>query len=639
MKLITTTLFFLLLSVCDAQTETSTAKISNDPIKALIDYAKDRKAFKEKIKIDVTNLTVSEILILLAEQHELNVSVDFLSEEPVTTTLYDVTVLDVYMFLVDKYKLQVTASREILVFTKEEEKMVIQEVIKEKPLDITYNSQNKFISLKVKNDSLFKVIMRLSELTGENIVLRPKVKNKVISSYVLNRPIGDVIELLAAGNGLISVEDLNGVFYLDEGSLDNSVSVKPKLNATNKEYSNFEVLGEDFISINDQGYLKITVKDMPLKQIIESAAIKSNVNYFIYDQLPAETRTLKVSAITFDDLLKHLFSGKTNSYSIEDDVFLIGNDVSSGIRKTKLIKMQNRTIENVLPSLPLVFTQKLEIKEFIELNALIATGNNEIISELVAYLQQIDEVVPLVDIQVIIVQYQNGYNFRTGLQIGKDDQPRANRGIIYPNVDGTLNRDGINKLIDAFNGFGLFNIGKVTENFYLNLELLETNSIIKIHSTPRIAALSGHPANLSIGNTDYYFEQSNTLITRNVTADVLQTGTWKATDANLSVNILPYVSTDENITLKITVEQDSFTGRVAENAPPGKITQNFDSLIRVRNNEMILLGGLDEINSENNGSGTPFLSRIPGISWLFSNRSKSKTKSKLHIFIKPTIIY
>lgn len=302
--------------------------------------------------------------------------------------------------------------------------------------------------------------------------------------------------------------------------------------------------------------------------------------------------------------------------------------------------MQNRTIENVLPSIPSIFTQSLELNEFIELNGVVATGNPQVISELEEYLLQIDEVVPLVDIQVMIVQYQNGYDFSSGLEIGVDNNTeRTNQGRLFPGVNGTLNQSGVNKLIDVFNGFGVFNIGRVTENFYLNLELLETNSIIKIHSTPRIASLSGHQATLSIGNTDYYFEQNNNLLTSNVSTDILQSGTWKSTDANLSVTIEPFVSTDENITLNIKVEQDSFTGRVAENAPPGKTTQNFESLVRVKNNEMILLGGLDELNSENSGSGVPWLSRVPVISWFFSKKRKAQNKSKLHIFIKPTVIY
>jgi type IV pilus assembly protein PilQ len=179
----------------------------------------------------------------------------------------------------------------------------------------------------------------------------------------------------------------------------------------------------------------------------------------------------------------------------------------------------------------------------------------------------------------------------------------------------------------------------VTDAFYLNLQALENNSIIKIESTPKIATISGHEAKLAIGETSYYFEQTNQLINNGINNNVLQSGTWKSTDANLSVSIKPFVSTDENVTLNIVVEKSSFLARAGATAPPGKSTQKFESLVRVKNGEMILLGGLDELQKENSGSGVPLISRIPIIKWFFSSRKKAKSNSKLHIFIKPTIVY
>jgi type IV pilus assembly protein PilQ len=612
------------------------------PEMVLEKISESKKGLKEKIKIELAGLTADEIISVLAEAHQLSVSVESQFREPIETRFFDVTVTDVYLFLIQKYDLEVELVRDILIF-KRKEKIIIEEVEVQTPIDISYNPRNKFVSLKVKNDSLQRVARAITDQTGENIVLYPEVKGLLVSSYVLNRSLKDVMGFLSEGNNLNITKDSLNVYRIKLKTADDSLNmqlVKNNDNGNDSGSNRFDVLEDDSLSIDKNGFLSISVRDMSLKRIIESAAIKSNVNYFLYDKITDEKRSLKVTGVTFEELLEHLFSGRNESFKNEEGLFLIGKQETAGIRKTKLLKMQNRSIEYVLPSLPQVFSQELEIKEFIELNALIATGNPQVISELEDYLLQIDEIVPLVDIQVIIVQYQNGYDFRTGLEIGVDgNQDRTNQGSLYPSVNGTLNQSGVNKLIDVFNGFGVFNIGKVTDNFYLNLELLETNSIIKINSTPRIASLSGHTANLSIGNTDYYFEQNNQLLTSNVTTDILQSGTWKATEANLNVQIQPFVSTDENITLNIKVEQNSFTGRVAVNAPPGKTTQNFESLVRVKNNEMILLGGLDELNTENSGSGTPWLSRVPVIKWFFSSRRKAKNKSKLHIFIRPTVIY
>ena len=62
-------------------------------------------------------------------------------------------------------------------------------------------------------------------------------------------------------------------------------------------------------------------------------------------------------------------------------------------------------------------------------------------------------------------------------------------------------------------------------------------------------------------------------------------------------------------------------------------------MIRVKNGEMILLGGLEKKRKSDSGSGVPILSRIPILKWFFSSRKKDKSKSKLHILIRPIVTY
>ena len=98
------------------------------------------------------------------------------------------------------------------------------------------------------------------------------------------------------------------------------------------------------------------------------------------------------------------------------------------------------------------------------------------------------------------------------------------------------------------------------------------------------------------------------------------------------------VSGNQDVTLNIEVIQSDFTDRISEFAPPGSVSREFKSLIRIKDQEMILLGGLEEKEIRETRSGTPLLSRIPVLNWIFSAKSRSKVKSKLNIFIKPTII-
>ncbi|NJM78604.1 MAG: type II and III secretion system protein [Flavobacterium sp.] len=616
----------------------------NELGRKLDEFSKIKPGINEVVKIDVSGLSLYDLIISISEEHQLNVSIDSDLNTLVVNNFHDVTVKDIFLFLVQKYDLEATFMSNIIIFKKRKETPVI--VKKEiKIVDVSYNSQNGFLSVKLENDSLPLVAQAIIDKSGKNIVLAPDIKVQKVSSYILNRPFDQVIEMMAKSNDLVATKDDNGFYYLEKNTLTkeaNSTVGNNRNSSKNKSKPASGSEGFYEIEVDNQGFLTVKANVADATDLLIEAAEKLNVNYFIYNKPENEKTSLLANKITFDDLLNHIFKGKNILNRNQEGFYIIGEQSTEGLRSTEIIPLENRSIESVLQSLPKIFNDKVEIKEFIELNSLIVSGSKSTIEELKLYIKQIDKVVPLVQIEVIIVQYNKSYDIQTGLKAGLDKINKAQTsGVLFPTTDVTLGSSSVNNLIDAFNGLGFIKLGKVTDAFYLNLQVLENNSIIKIESTPKIATLSGHEATLSIGETNYYFEQNNRILNNNLGngGDILQSGTWKPTEANLAVKIKPFVSTDENVTLNINVEKSSFLGRAGENAPPGKATQQFESLVRVRNNEMVLLGGLDELKRENSGTGVPLISRIPILKWFFSSKKKAKGNSKLHIFIKPTIVY
>ncbi|WP_378175223.1 type II secretion system protein GspD [Aquimarina sp. SS2-1] len=630
--------FILTINVLCAQNTAVTIE------EKLEEIAKTKIGLEEVTQLDVSGLTLFEIITSLGEEHKLNVVADPGLNQMVTSNFYDVKVKDVYLFLIRTYDLEVEFMNNIIVFKQREIIKEAPKPVPKKELDIRYSKQNDFLSVKLKNDSLPSVAAKITELSNKNIVLAPDVKNMSVSAYIINRPFDQVIDMIAKSNQLVSEQDENGFYFLSK-----DVEVQDTPNNTNRNSSrrrssrssNSNISGDLDIKLRDNGYLSIKAYDANATEIITKAAELLQLGYAMYDKPDEIITTIFSEEIDFDSLLRHIFRGKKFAVNKSDEFYLIGKETTAGLRATELIQLENRTIESVLATLPKSLTQDVEIQEFVELNGMLVSGSKPVIVELAQVIRKLDKVVPLVQIEVLVVQYNKSYDIQTGLQaiLGDGSEDVKTQGNIFPNTDVTINSGTINQLIDAFNGLGIINIGKVTKNFYANLTALENNSIVNLKSTPKIATLSGHEASISIGETDYYFEQTNRLINTGVNDNILQSGQWKPTEANLSVNIKPFVSLDEHVTLEIAVEKSAFIGRAGENAPPSKSTQKFESLIRVRNNEMILLGGLDELERENSGSGTPVLSRIPIIKWFFSSKRKARDKSKLHVFIKPTVIY
>lgn len=625
----------------------SAQTIISDTESMLDDLSEKNPALNEKMHIDISGLSLYDFLNAVAVEHKINISADSDLDTKVQSSFFDIPVKDVFSFAAQKYELDVSLINDIIIFKKKVVKEVVEEPVKEKEIDVDYNVRNKFLSVKLSQDDLFKVSQKITDLSERNFVLDPEIRNQKVSAYVVNRPIDQVIEMIAKANGLEVKVDENDIFYINKSTQEKQVSSKSdRTTSTSRNTRNSRNTRGNVnksamsLTVSGQGFLDVNIIETSAYEVILDAAEKLNTNYVIYNNPTEVSATFKARQISFDELLDKLFVDSEFTYKKQGDLYIIGLENSKGLRGKRLIQLENRTIEAVLETLPSELLEGIDVKEFVELNGVMVSGSKPRIDELQEYIKQIDQVVPMILIEVIIAQYQKSNEIQTGLQAGLGTEARGSAmGVLFPQGDVQLGASSINKLIDAFNGLGIFNLGKVTERFYLDLSFLENNSVINIQSTPKIATLNGHDATLSIGETSYYFEQNNTLINSGLGNDILQSGTWKPTEANLSLNIKPFVSKDEQITLTIGVERSSFLARQGENAPPGKATQQFESLIRCKNGEMILLGGLDELEKEDSGTGTPFLSRIPVIKWLFSGRNKRKEKSKLHIFIKPTIVY
>ena len=193
-------------------------------------------------------------------------------------------------------------------------------------------------------------------------------------------------------------------------------------------------------------------------------------------------------------------------------------------------------------------------------------------------------------------------------------------------------------MLNGFDGFGHVNLGKVVPNFFATIKAMESNGNIKIRSTPKLSTLNGHRATFSNGQTSYYaVTQRNIYGTDNPQTSEITN--YEPIDAELGLTIKPLVSGDGQVTLDIFVVQSSFGTRIAEDAPPDLSSREFSSIIRVQDQDIVVLGGLEEQVKNDSGSGVPFLARIPVIKWLFSKRRREDSKSKLTVLIKPTVIY
>lgn len=302
--------------------------------------------------------------------------------------------------------------------------------------------------------------------------------------------------------------------------------------------------------------------------------------------------------------------------------------------------MKHRTVENVVELIPSTLKKDMEISAFADMNGIVISGDVSRSAEILDFLKEIDISVPLISIDVMIVDATTSSAQSLGLGFGLGAEKGKNSATFSPGLGVTLNADSINRLLASFSGFGSINLGTVSQLFYADLQLLEESGKISLRSTPRLSTLNGHNAVLKSGEVKYYKEsQVNIIGTQNPLQS--ESYLWKEVEANFVLDITPYMSRDSTITLTVCLSQDEFTDNGAkdsEYAPPGISKRSFTSIIRVRDGEMVLLGGIDKNQSDNSSRGLPYASRVPVLRSIFGKTKKNVTDSKLSIFIKPTIL-
>jgi type IV pilus assembly protein PilQ len=607
----------------------------------LIEVGKTSPGLNEKVDLSINGATIQEYIRAIAVNNNLNVNVDPGIDVKITNNFSKVTAQEVFLFLCKSYNLDINFVGPIMSFVKYTMPVLPIKTATAKKINVTYEPTAGLLSFDLQNDTLSSATKEIAKQSGKNIIFSPDLAGKIVSGFVQNSPMNSALEKLAFANDMkVSVTPDN--FYIFEKKVP-VVDPRANTNSSGVNTSNFGLTNPNqknstALVVKD-GLITVDAQNIAISELVNSASKELGKEYFLFNELKGNT-SLKLTDATYDDFLRLLFNGTDFTFKKEGEIYLLGDRNLEGLRQSKLITLKNRTIDKVLEFIPAELKKGVDIKTFVDLNGLIVSGSQPRINELEAFLRQIDLVVPLVHIEVIIADVRKSNTISTGIAagIGTKPAPAANGGLT-PQIDLSLNATAINNLISGINGFGNINLGSVTPNFYLTIKALEEQGALKIRSTPQIATLNGHEAKIKVGSTVYYLEVQNNLINNVGNTTVSQSQQYKSLDADLSITINPQVSGDEQITMSISVTQSSFTERISETAPPGKLNRDFQSLVRVKNGEMIMLGGLEENSTNNSGKGLPLISRVPVLKWIFGNRTKSKSENKLTIFIKPTIIY
>lgn len=593
--------------------------------------AADIPGINELVDISVSDVPLQEFVRGIASNAGLNINVDPNVKVRITANYSKVKVSDILIFLCKEYSLDISTTGNIISLAP------YLEPVKEKPqpklreIKVEYDQESNLLTVDLMNDTLYRVVRKLTDLSKKNVIIAPELNNVLISGYIKSMPFDVAMERLMFTNKLSCSATKDNFYLIDRADVAKASGEKKVSENTpdlfDRNYA---------FSMHTPTTFSLQCSGASLDELVRKVSDTLSIGYSVVDKLEGKV-DLNLVNVSYDDFLRRAFAGSVYSFSMLESVYVVGKSDNAMLKTARMVRLQHRTVDKLIDVIPEMFSTKLIIKEFADQNSFIVSGDPLVIDRFQSFIKEVDQVVPLVLIELLIVEVNKSRSVSVGLNLGVKT-PTAGKQTLSPGVDYNVSPNDLNNVIDRINSFGWINLGKVSPNFFMNIQALEDDGKIVIRSTPKLATLNGHEATMSSGEKKYYKEErSNVFGSQNPSYE--KSYTWTAIEAKLAVTIRPIVSGNEQITLEITVDQSQFTPREFEGAPPGSVNRTFKSQIRMKNQEMVLLGGLDKFNTNNTSKGLPLLARIPVLKWIFGSNSRSKNDSKLSLFIQPTIIF
>ena len=316
--------------------------------------------------------------------------------------------------------------------------------------------------------------------------------------------------------------------------------------------------------------------------------------------------------------------GDTNSFVIpvspnqeqELGLFLSALDVPAGQYP---VRLKFITAETLLKSLPPA-AAKEEIVSTVDPTLVFYTGPESRKNEFLKQLDLIDQPVPQIRYDLLVIQYQNGesLNWSSNYEnkVAEEGQETTFLGSIGSLL--TLN-------FDIVSNFGyLFAVD-------LSLDLSETRATIMADTT--LNGLSGE---------DLKFQNTNTYRYRDYeidadTGEIQSTGVTRELTSGLIITLNGWVSGDGMITMDIAATVSRQGSDSSTTNPPTTTEKVVSTHVRTPSGKPVVIGGLIQQDEDVSISKTPFLGDIPLIGRLFQSRTESTDTTEMVIYVVPHV--
>lgn len=292
-------------------------------------------------------------------------------------------------------------------------------------------------------------------------------------------------------------------------------------------------------------------------------------------------------------------------------------------------------------------------------NTLVISASAEVQTALEQIIRRLDQRRPQVLVEAIIVEISDNAAKELGVQfalggINGSTVPLLSSNFSRQagnllNVIGALGADDVGlgdtaqstfetAAISSIAGLdgGSFGIGGSSNDtlFGLIVSALETDEDSNILSTPFVTTLDNVPATFLVG-------QEIPITTGSIVGNDLSNTfqTFERQEVGIQLDVLPQISDGDVIRLEIEQIVSSISGVLTSAAGDFVLNKReITTTVLANDGEVIVLGGLVQDDEQINVAKVPILGDIPIAGKLFQSKGKSRNRTNLMVFLRPTII-
>ncbi|NZD55783.1 pilus (MSHA type) biogenesis protein MshL [Sphaerotilus montanus] len=202
----------------------------------------------------------------------------------------------------------------------------------------------------------------------------------------------------------------------------------------------------------------------------------------------------------------------------------------------------------------------------------------------------------------------------------------------------------------AASGKAFYGVSFQNANFSTLLTFLETQGRVQVLSSPRIATINNQKAVLKVGSDELYVTGvSSTISSTGSSTTSVPSVTLQPFFSGIALDVTPQIDKDGMVMLHVhpsistvTEKQKSINlGSLGSYKLPlaASTISETDSIVRVRDGQIVAIGGLMQQEQREENSQVPGLGDAPVVGGLFRQKATVMRKRELVILMKTTVIH